>query len=88
MSQEINLDQVEIIDANEAGLALLAKTPKEEVPQGLIFDGINCVDCGDPIETARLATVPNTCRCGECKGWYDKAQQRKSLNGNPDYEDE
>ena len=88
MSQEINLDQVEVVDANEAGLTLLEKAPKEQIPEGVVFDGINCVDCGDPIETTRLLAVPNTCRCGECKMWYDKAEQRKVLNGNPDYAEE
>ena len=87
MSQEINLDQVEVVDANEAGLTLLEKAPKEQVPDGITFDGITCVDCGDAIEPARLISVPSTCRCGECKSWYDKDQQRKALNGNPDYED-
>lgn len=88
MNVEINLDQVEIIDANEVGLTLLANAPKEEIPQGAKFDGVTCVDCGFEIEPARLISVPNTCRCGECKMWHDKDNQRKALNGNPDYVEE
>ena len=85
---EINLDQVEIIDANEVGLTLLSSAPKEDIPNDVIFDGITCVDCGFEIEPSRLVAVPNTCRCGECKMWYDKDKQKKAMNGNPNYEDE
>ena len=88
MSHEINLDHVEVVDANELAKTLLESLPQEEVPQGVTFDGITCVDCGFEIEASRLLVVPNTCRCGECKMWHDKDNQRKALNGNPDYVEE
>lgn len=87
MFQEVNLDNVEIVDGNELAKTHLQNLPKEPVPEGVVFNGVDCVDCGFEIEKPRLAQF-NTCRCGECKMWFEKEQARKALNGNPLYEDE
>lgn len=87
---ELNIDNVVVEDANEMARELLANAPKEVPPEGKVFDGITCIDCGDPIEEDRLRLVP-TCRCSECKGYYDKEQRVKALNGAGNaalYEDE
>lgn len=83
MNNEINLDQVHVEDGNELARQHLSNLPAEEIPKGVVFDGIHCVDCGDPINNKRLELV-KSCRCSECKPFHDREMRAKALQGNPD----
>lgn len=87
MNNEVYFSEVEVVDANELAKYVSQNAPKEQIPAGITFDGVHCVDCDLEIEPQRLAILA-TCRCGECKMWHDKEQARSALNGNPLYEEE
>lgn len=75
---EINLDTVIVEDANEMAKQQIAQICPDVPPKGKIFDGVHCIDCGDPLDTTRLALVA-TCRCTECKGYHQKELRSQSM---------
>lgn len=39
----------------------------------LVVDGVRvCLDCGYPIDTARIAAQPQAVRCVECQSIYER----------------
>lgn len=41
-----------------------------------------CLDCAEPIETARLQVNPAAARCAECQGFAEQRQAREKLLGH------
>ncbi|SEM78989.1 phage/conjugal plasmid C-4 type zinc finger protein, TraR family [Syntrophus gentianae] len=37
-----------------------------------------CIDCGEPIEPARLAVMPNAIRCLDCQSRHERLYGRNS----------
>ncbi|SEM75113.1 phage/conjugal plasmid C-4 type zinc finger protein, TraR family [Syntrophus gentianae] len=37
-----------------------------------------CIDCGDPIEPARLAVMPNAIRCLDCQARHERLYGRRA----------
>lgn len=85
---EVNLDNVEVEDVNEKALEHLKNAPKEVLPEGVVFNGKDCVDCEDPIDAVRLNSIQkgliHSYRCADCKPYYDKEQRAKTLRGCTD----
>ncbi len=38
----------------------------------------DCIDCGEPIESARLAAMPNAIRCLDCQARHERLYRRSA----------
>ncbi len=55
-----------------------ARKPKPvDVPAD--FDGIRCIDCGDPMEMLRR--ISNRVRCAECQEFFERDTKRRRIRG-------
>jgi len=53
------------------------KSKPTEAPAG--FDGIRCIDCGDPMEMLRRTS--NRVRCAECQEFFERDTKRRRIRG-------
>lgn len=61
-------DEAQAMEAAHLAAALAARPGLRAEAQERDRNGrVVCLDCGEPIPPARLAAVPDACRCVECQ---------------------
>lgn len=71
MADEADMSQDAIAAFNAEALARITNRAPGAGPE--IIDGVACCrSCGEPIQPARLAALPDVERCAECQADYEE----------------